>query len=168
MAKSSKKTAAVAKKSGLTRQGVHYKRKRGETDEEIISGQGKSDPYGETLAAAQLRKEKALADLRELEYRQKSGELIPVIEMQNAWSVLVRVTRNNLTAMPASVADQLAAITDPVEVRQFLTVELDRRLGELADEFQHTAIRALDDGDPGDPAAGTADGDGMGGEVPEA
>ena len=159
------KDSEIAAKSGLTVPGVRWKRQKGWTDEEIISGQRAVE--GETLVAAQLRKEIALADTREIERDEKQGTLIPLAEAQRAWSMLIQTTRTKFTALPTALAAQLAAYTDAGEIRELLTKDIDRRLEQLAEEFQQAARGALDDGGEGDKATGTADGDGVGGETPD-
>jgi len=152
----------IAKAAGLTIPGVRYKRNRGWSDDEIITGQVLSS--GEDLVDAQRRKEIALADLRELELEEKRGQLVSVIEAQNAWSTLILLIRNKFTAMPNAISEQLASITESREVRQFLTGEIDRVLTQLAEEFQTAAIETLGDGASGDRTAGTPDCDGVGGK----
>ena len=153
--------AQIAKKAKLTVPGVRYKRQRGWSDDEIIAGVQATK--NETLIDAQLRKESALANLRELEYAQKQGDLIPVRDALNAWSVLVQLVRTKIGGMANACADQLAAITDPTEVRMFLMRETDDRLSHLANDFRQAAIDSLDGGGESDQPADQADGDGVGG-----
>ncbi len=166
MAKTGVKTSDLAKKSGLTPQGVNLKRRRGQTDEEIEKGEG-AKVGGESLAAAQTRKEIALADTRELERDIRLGELIPLATAQKGWALLVQLVRTEMLAMPNSLASQLAAYTDPVEIRVLLTKDIDARLNSLAEEFQSTASRAMGNGGEVDPASGAPDGDAMGGVEPD-
>ena len=155
--------ASVAEKAGISPQNVNRRRRRGESDESIIHNRHETAPKDETLIDAQLRKESALANLRELEYAQKQGDLIPVRDALNAWSVLVQLVRTKIGGMANACADQLAAITDPTEVRMFLMRETDDRLSHLANDFRQAAIDSLDGGGESDQPADTADGDGVGG-----
>lgn len=152
----------IAKKSGLTVPGVRHRRQRGWTDEEIVAGVRKTET--ESLADAQLRKESALANLRELEFQQKQGEVIPVALASAAWAQLCQMVRQKLSALPNALCDQLAAMTDPTEVRLFLIRESDRCAAQLADDFLDAGAAALGIGSESDAAAGSPDGDGVGGE----
>lgn len=157
--------AQIAKKAGLTVPGVRYKRERGWTDEEILAGERVVE--GESLVQAQLRKETALADLRQLEVDEKRGELIPLAEATASWVALVQLTRAKMTAIPNAICDQLAASTDAGEIRLFLMREIDERLTQLAEEFQETARDIMGESSASDSTAATPDGDGVGGEIPD-
>lgn len=166
----------VANTIGVTPAAVYQRRKRGETDEQIIAtgrkpnkrdknwgGVLKSD---ESLLAAQTRKESAAASLKQLELAQKHGDLIPVVDALRQWGTLLTMARVRITTMPTACADRLAAITDPVEVRAYLAKEITDRLGHLTDDFRTAASEALGSGDNGDDATDVTDGDGVGGEEP--
>lgn len=154
--------AQIAKKAGLTVPGVRYKRERGWSDEEIIAGVRETE--GESLADAQLRKESALANLRELEFQQKQGDVIPLALAAAAWAQLCQLVRTKLSGLPNALCDQLAAMTDPTEVRLFLIRETDRCAAQLADDFLDAGAAIVDSGGEGNEAADPADGDGVGGE----
>jgi len=154
--------AQIAKKAGLTVPGVRYKRERGWGDEEIIAGVREVE--GESLADAQLRKESALANLRELEFQQKQGEVIPLTMASAAWAQLCQMVRQKLSGLPNALCDQLAAMTDPTEVRLFLIRETDRCASQLADDFLDAGAAIVDDSSEGDASADAADGDRVGGE----
>lgn len=85
----------------------------------------------ENISQAQLRKEAALANLRELEYAQKRGQLVPVV-MVNAWfsDVIIRA-RDGLLRLPAELRDRVAAETDPVEVEKMLYEKISEVLRRL-------------------------------------
>ena len=152
----------IAKEAGLTVPGVRYKRERGWSDEEIISGARANQI--ESFTDAQRRKESALADLRETERDEKRGSLIPLSAAMTAWAQLVQITRMKLSSLPNALCEQLAAMTDPTEVRLFLIRETDRCANQLADEFLDASTSALAGGGEGDAPADPADGDGVGGE----
>ena len=85
----------------------------------------------EDLAAAQLRKESALASLREEELKQKRGELAPLI-MVNAYICgMIVKARDILMRIAPELRDWLAATSDPVEIEKRLDAEIRRALGEL-------------------------------------
>lgn len=94
-------------------------------------GQSANNSVAETIVQAQLRKERALADLRELEYAQKSGELYPKVQV-NQWIVgMIGRATARLGRIPNEVADRLVVMTDPVEVRELLESEIRQALKEL-------------------------------------
>jgi phage terminase Nu1 subunit (DNA packaging protein) len=150
------KTPSIAKKTGLTRAGVKYKRDRGETDEEILSGKGRKSKDGETLIDAQLRKEKALADLRELEVAQKRGELIERKIAELAGANIAQMTRQRLQTVPAAVASVCAASTDENEVKRIIDAEITKQLEHLAEDFLTSAD--LSGGSASDSTTEEADG----------
>jgi hypothetical protein len=156
--------ASVAEKAGISPQNVNRRRRRGESDESIIENRHEQAPRDETLIDAQLRKESALANLRELEFQQKQGDVIPVAMASAAWAQLCQMVRQKLSALPNALCDQLAAMTDPTEVRLFLIRETDRCAAQLADDFLDAGAAIVDSGGEGDAATDPADGDGVGGE----
>lgn len=161
MAKSIAKPLSITKKTGLTRAGVKYKRDRGETDEEILSGKGRKAKDGETLIDAQLRKEKALADLRELEVSQKRGELIELQAAILAGAAMAQLTRQRMMTIPNTVAALCAATTDEREVKAIIEAEIVRQLQHLSNDFLSNTD--LSGSSEGDPTASTPDSDGVGG-----
>ena len=163
MAKPTENQPSVAKKAALTRAGVKYKRDRGETDAEIIAGQGKSDASGETLASAQLRKEKALADLRELEVAQKSGALVPLDQAVLAGANMAQLTRQRMMTIPNTLAAICAASTDEREVKDIIDAEILKQLQHLSNDFLAAIDEDVPGGGAGGVAAETLDGDGVGG-----
>ncbi len=140
------RTKSITKKTGLTRQGVNFKRRRGESDAEIIAGHGTSDASGETLASAQLRKEKALADLRELEVAQKSGSLVSLDHAVLAGAAMAQMTRQRMSTIPGALAGVLGATTDEREIRTILDAEISRQLEHLSNDFLSAADEGIADG----------------------
>lgn len=140
------KTKSITQKTGLTRQGVNFKRRRGESDADIMAGQGTADASGETLASAQLRKEKALADLRELEVAQKSGALIALDQAVLAGSAMAQMTRQRMMTIPGTLAGVLGATTDEREIRTILDAEISRQLEHLSNDFLSAADEGIADG----------------------
>jgi hypothetical protein len=81
-----------------------------------------------SYSAAQAQKESWLAALRQLEYQQKAGALIPV-EYVRIWGVRFLVEgRDILQNGPSQLADTLAAESDPRVVEQTLRAWVDRCL----------------------------------------
>ena len=97
------------------------------------SGNPKVRGANESLAQSQARKEKAIADRREIEVEKMRGELAPIGEI-NAWiSGMITKARDVLLRMPGELRDRLAQETDAVKVDQLLSAEINRALGELAE-----------------------------------
>jgi hypothetical protein len=97
---------------------------------------------GETFFQAQLRKEVALAGLRELELAKKRGELVMVDEVRSAVASMILNARDILLRMPAQLRDQLAQETDAIRCEELVRDEVHRALNQLA---QPIPDRALED-----------------------
>lgn len=89
----------------------------------------------ETYADAQRRKESALANLRELEHRQKLGDLVDVSVEERAWAEAGQTLRDGLLAMPEKIAPILAALTDARQVRDALKAEIRSVLENLTEKI---------------------------------
>ena len=87
-----------------------------------------------TLAAAQLRKETALADLREMEVRRKRGELVEKVKVEAEAFRCGRTVRDALMAVPDRLAAVLASETDQKKVHLMLTKEIRQALEALSAE----------------------------------
>ena len=88
----------------------------------------------EDIHAATLRKESALANLRELEFAEKAGKLIPVDEAEGAWLTVMRSIRDLVLGIPSRTATQLAAMSDPRAVQVLLEGELRKALAILSEK----------------------------------
>ena len=155
-----RKATDVAKKSGLTPAGVQYKRDRGETDEEILAGHGKRGDDGESLAAAQLRKEKAIADRREIEVAQLRGDLVERKAVELAGASMAQMTRQRVMTIPNTLAPQLRSMTDEIEIRECLRAECVRQLQHISNDF--LALQYLSGSSEGDSPSAETDGNGVG------
>lgn len=89
----------------------------------------------ETFSDAQRRKESALANLRELEHRQKIYELVSVDEQAKVWAGVAQTVRDGFLALPELLAPELAALTDPRQVRDRLDSELRAVLANLPERI---------------------------------
>jgi len=76
------------------------------------------------------------AKLAELEYRQRSGELVRAEDVRLEQSRAARAVRDRLRALPDSSASLLAAETDPHRVRALLSAQIDRILADLARQLR--------------------------------
>jgi hypothetical protein len=89
----------------------------------------------ETYAEAQRRKEVALADLRELELAQKSGDVIAVSYAAGYLAEASKAVTNQLLALPDKLAPLLAASTDIRECRDLVLREIRDLLTNLPEKF---------------------------------
>jgi len=89
-----------------------------------------SSPSG-TVAGERKRTEAVKRELLELELEQKKGELVNAADVKREAFSRGRELRDRILNVPARVAAQLAATTDPREVEAQLDVELRTALQEL-------------------------------------
>ena len=90
-------------------------------------------PSGEkTLAAAQIMKENALADLRELELGRKKGELIERAKVEKDAFRIGRTVRDALLALPDRLSGVLAAKSSQQKIHAVLTKEFRQCLEALS------------------------------------
>jgi hypothetical protein len=87
---------------------------------------------GETLVQAQLRKEQALANLRELEVAQKRGELAPVGVLNVFMGGQIIKARDALMRIGQELCDRLAFASAPADCRRMIDDEVRRALGDLS------------------------------------
>jgi hypothetical protein len=80
-----------------------------------------------TKTEADRRKAVALAELRELELRQRRGELLEAAEVQKQWAAGLAAIRDRLLALPDRLAAVLAGRGE-VEVRTMLRDALEEAL----------------------------------------
>jgi hypothetical protein len=70
-----------------------------------------------TLTEQRIRKEKALAGLRELQLRQAERKLLSATQVEAAWSEAIIKLRNAVLAIPSRCASQFA---DPRHAEQVI------------------------------------------------
>ena len=87
-----------------------------------------------SYSAARARKETALAGLRELQLRERTGELVEVAAVGAAAFRKARVVRDRLQNIPARCSGILAAESDQMKVFEILTREIDEALEGLVNE----------------------------------
>jgi phage terminase Nu1 subunit (DNA packaging protein) len=68
-------------------------------------------PSATSLHAARTRKERALAELREIEVAQKRGQLIDADEVAREWSDILRQVRAGVLAITSRVRSRLPHLT---------------------------------------------------------
>jgi hypothetical protein len=87
----------------------------------------------ETFNQAQRRKEVAIADLRELELKQKRGELVQISDVNAFVSGMVVRARDILLRVAPELRDRLAVCSDPIECERMVNDEVHRALRELSE-----------------------------------
>lgn len=103
------------------------------------------------IQKATLRKLEAEADIKELELRTASGELIPVAVVQQTLSQYFYQMRQVLRSIPASSYVELFESADALELKMKLQEKIDRQLEEIGQyEYEGTYDEQLpeDDEDP--------------------
>ena len=114
------------------------------------------DGQGTDLATERLKLVVAQRKQIEQRTRAEERELVPVGEVQSAFSAVMAMIGGQLDGLPGRMAGELAGIEDPAEIRETLFVET-RRIRDAAahrlENFGHDPER----GGP-DEAAATEDG----------
>ena len=81
-------------------------------------------------------KEKYLAKIRRLEYREKSGQFVKETVVKSALTDIFSQHRDGLLTIPERLSAQLALETDQVKVREMLSAEIRGHLDGLADRLE--------------------------------
>ena len=92
------------------------------------------DTYNKARTAEQVYK----AQILELELKAKRGEYRPAAEVRKGIQKIAEVLKKGLEAIPDSVSDQLAGMTDENEIHALLRNRMSEVLKEIGD-----ACRAL-------------------------
>lgn len=129
----------LAKKAGVSPGLVTRKKTQGKSDAQIIEEaaarkgkRAKQPRKSESYAEAQARKEKALADLRELELREKQQELISAADAAKAWSGMITSAKDTLMAIGDEICDLLAPETNPIRCRELVNDKVREALTKLS------------------------------------
>jgi phage terminase Nu1 subunit (DNA packaging protein) len=96
----------------------------------------------ESLGAATLRKEIALADKHETDSRRMRGELVDRAAELLLWAEIGQTLRDQMLGLPDRVAAECAALTDARMVRDYLLKEIKivlKNLPEKLDGHAHAA-----------------------------
>ena len=94
---------------------------------------GKADDYSR-LAKARADHEELKAALRDLEVKQKTGELLPRDEVARAWSEQIAIAKGRLLSLPARVSAEVLRLKTQREIERVLKAALVTILEELAGE----------------------------------
>ncbi len=88
---------------------------------------------------ARRRKEVALAELRELELRQRKGELLAASDVRDKWVTILTAVKTAVLRMPDKLAPQMAAAADVREAHAILVAECEALLRGLSDDIAYHA-----------------------------
>lgn len=97
---------------------------------------------GERRADAQARKESALADLAEMDVKQKRGELIPKADVDLALRSFAASVRARLDVLPDQLAPLVSPVTDLDEIHALLAEHCRGILAAVADDMSRAAMAA--------------------------
>ena len=126
---------ATARKAGVSPALVTRKLNRGATHAEIVKAAAKKvdrrKTRGESFVEAQARKEKALADLREVELAEKRGELIDLKEQALFLAEAMKTMQNGLLSAVEPLAERIDS-SRLIEVRGILDAEFRKLLNDVA------------------------------------
>lgn len=88
--------------------------------------------YYELLTQARAKHEAYRAQLAELDYKQRMGQLLPADEVAREWSEQVRIARDRLLALPPRLAPTVLRLGDLREVEDAIRDAIYAVLEELA------------------------------------
>ena len=97
---------------------------------------------GERRADAQARKESALADMAEMDVKQKRGELIPKADVDLALRSFAASVRARLDVLPDQLAPLVSPVTDLDEIHALLAEHCRSILSAVADDMSRAATAA--------------------------
>ena len=100
------------------------------------------------LYKAKTDKERMQAKILELEFKEKTGELISAERAKKDAFKLGRLTRDAVLNVPNQICDELAAESDPFQIHHKLTVALTRALDDLVKLASETSSEHAEDNDP--------------------
>jgi hypothetical protein len=90
------------------------------------------EPEAGEWMAAKIRRERAAAELLELELKQKAGELVPVADVVKLFGERLRAFRDGVLGVTSRLGDRLVALPDVAAVDAVLRPELEQLLTDLA------------------------------------
>jgi len=90
-----------------------------------------SGAYG-MLAKAKAKNEVFKAQLAELDYKTKIGQMLPVEEVSRVWGEQIRIAKERLMSIPARAAPSLLRMTELREIEQYLREAIHAALEELS------------------------------------
>lgn len=93
------------------------------------------------VGRSRAEREKYKARLAKLEYRERAGKLISLIEVQRVISGAAATVRDQLLSLPDRVAPVVASVTDPLQVRNLIRDEMLKALSSLPNEIRAISQR---------------------------
>jgi hypothetical protein len=84
------------------------------------------------LAKAKAKRETHLAQIAELDYKQRVGELVSASDVTMRWSNHINEAKIALLALPAKLAAELAPISDPAKISEIVRDRVYEILESLA------------------------------------
>lgn len=106
-------------------------------DAKFIENQGSLDSETSPLNKAKLRKANAEAEIKEMDAKKRSGELVEIKDIQKIFDKIAHRVQQNLLNLPGKVAPELASETDPHALELVLDREIRDCLTDLSYEFEH-------------------------------
>lgn len=94
------------------------------------------------LATARAVREKYAALLAKIEYEERVGKVIDRAAVESAATMMHKVLRDALLAIPDRIAAQLAAETDAALVHQLLEAEIRKTLEQVSNMRQYSTRRS--------------------------
>ena len=104
---------------------------------------------GPSFAQSRAVRELYLARMAKLDFEERSGTLVRLVEVENALFVVVRVLRDGLLSLPDRLAASLAAETDAAQVRSILRKEIWDGLTELSNSLEAQGLPSSGAGSDG-------------------
>lgn len=102
---------------------------------EVVKGAGINPDAPPPLVESKTLQAAYQARLAQIEYEQKSGQLVDADDVKKAAFKAARVTRDAILAIPDRVAAQFAGMTDPYTIHSTLTQELRGAIEEITKEL---------------------------------
>ena len=104
-------------------------------DEPVVQASEEPPISLETFAAAQSRKEIALANLRELEYERLVARSVDVADVEKYLATATKAVTNQLLSIAEKVAPLIAALTDVRECRDLILKHIKEALMNLPEKI---------------------------------
>lgn len=105
---------------------------KGASPAEPEAERGSKSTEGESFFAARERKERALADIHEMEAAKMRKALIDAGDAERAWGGMIAAARSQLLALPANLAQKMAMESDQITCEEILKDAVCRALTELS------------------------------------
>lgn len=92
-----------------------------------------NDAYKD-LAIAKEKRERYRADITELEFLQRKGNLVDVKEVQKEWVQRVQIAKSRLLSLPSRLSADVLMMSEEREIEQLIRDAIIEVLNELAEE----------------------------------